>query len=109
MICAVILLLSMAKSANGSENSPICHTPYYKQAEAMTDNEDLRLAIAWRLKADDCSVLTKSLSTENKELKKQVKAAENKQKISKSFLIFAGVLAGSLAISLAIIGGIYVR
>lgn len=75
----------------------------------MTQNEDLKLAIAWRLKADDCAIITKDLSAENKTLKKQVKAAENKQKISKGFLIFAGVLAGSLAISLAIIGGIYVR
>lgn len=75
----------------------------------MTENEDLRLAIAWRLKADDCAALTKSLSAENKELKKQVKTAENKQKLGKSFLAFFGVLAGSLALSLAIIGGIYVR
>lgn len=100
----------MTSYANGSEISPsrepICETSYYKLAEGMTQNGDLQLAIAWRLKHDDCQAALYVAKNETKEAKEALKKAESKAKMQRGFLIFAGVLSACLMATAGVLGAL---
>lgn len=103
------MLILTTQSASGLKtlsNDSICETVYYKTAEAMTTNKDLQLAIAWRLRSDDCAAQLYDAKAEAKAAQKELKAAENKAKVQKGFLIFSLVLGGCLIATVSILGAL---
>lgn len=107
LVIAVVVILSVTtRSARGLSSESICETVYYKTAEAMTTDKDLQLAIAWRLRSDDCDVQLHAVKSELKEAQKALKAEERKAKTQRGFLAFSLVLAGCLVATVSILGAL---
>lgn len=100
------MLSAMTRSAHGLSSESICETVYYKTAEAMTTDKDLQLAIAWRLRSDDCDVQLHAIKGELKEAQKALKTEERKTKTQRGFLVFSLVLAGCLVATVSILGAL---